>query len=374
MDFLRSSVHSRKCGFSNQKVWERSYRRQGNLMGVGLDEIAKLCGVSRSTVSRVINNDPRVRSETRKRVQSVIRAKNYRPNPVARSLAGGHSKVIGLVIPMGVGRLFTDPYFPQLIQGVSKACNARDYSIMLWIAEPEYERRTIGQIINNQLLDGVIVSSSLVDDPLLDALDESNLPFITIGRHPTNNQISYVDVDNLGSAREMVSYMLRLGYRRIGTIAGPQKMVAGIDRLKGYIAAHKFLSIPVDPDLIVESDFSEEGGYHAMQQLWQHRPDAVFAASDAMAIGSTKAIQEKGLRVPEDIAVVGFDDLPFASRSTPPLTTVRQPTGRVGAVAVDTLISMIEKTAIGPHRIILPTEMVIRNSCSLVSLQSKKEV
>lgn len=342
-------------------------------MSVGLDEIAKLCGVSRSTVSRVINDDPRVRPETRSRVQTVIRAKNYRPNPVARSLAGGRTKVIGLVIPMGVGRLFTDPYFPQLIQGVSKACNAHDYSIMLWIAEPEYERRTIGQIINNQLLDGVIVSSSLLDDPLLDALAESKMPYMLIGRHPTNSKISYVDVDNLGSAREMVSYMLRLGYRRIGTITGPQKMVAGLDRLQGYIAAHNFLSIPVDPNLIVESDFSEEGGYLAMQQLWQYQPDAVFAASDAMAIGAAKAIQEKGLRVPEDIAVVGFDDMPFSSRCNPPLTTVRQPTGRVGAVAVDTLISMIEKTTIGPHRIILPTEMVIRNSCSLVSIQSQKE-
>ncbi len=340
-------------------------------MIIGLAEIAKESGVSRSTVSRVINNDPRVSPETRLRVQEVIRRLNYQPNPMARSLAGGRSRIIGLVIPIGVGRIFADPYIPQLIQGVSSACSARNYLVMLWAAEPEDERSTMQKILQNRLLDGVIISSMLMDDPLLEALPGSQMPFVAIGRHPGNPHIHYVDVDNIRSSREMVEFMLRQGSRRPGTICGPLRMIAGVDRLQGYREALEQWDLPVQPERIVMGDFSEESGYAGMQKLLLQDPDAVFAASDAMAAGALRAITEAGLQVPGDIALTGFDDMPFAARMSPPLTTVRQPILKVGAAAAETLINVIERDGNELHQVILPTELIIRESCRIVDLTNE---
>jgi LacI family transcriptional regulator len=266
------------------------------------------------------------------------------------------------VIPMGVSALFSDPYFPLLIQGIASACNAHEHSVMLWLAEPEYERRMIRQVLQGGLIDGVILASALMDDPMLEALRKRGLPFILVGRHPIDNEVSYVDVDNVNSAREMVAYLLRLGHKRVATIAGPNNMIAGADRLQGYLLALRNRGIASDPALVVEADFTEEGGYIAMQRLVPHSPDAVFVASDAMAVGALRALREAGKRVPEDIAIAGFDDIPFAARADPPLTTVRQPIQRMGTLAAETLIDLISYPQPQPRRIVLPTELLIRES------------
>ncbi len=328
-----------------------------------IEQIAKMSGVSRSTVSRVLNADPNVKETTRSRVMEVIERVNYRPNVVARRLASGRTHVLGLVIPTAVSSLFTDPYFPGLIQGVSMACNAREYSVMLWLAEPEQERRTIGQIANNGLLDGVIIASSFLDDPLQQTLIQIGMPFILIGRHVADPNVSYVDVDNLNSAREAVAYLIRLGRRRVATIAGPGNMIAGADRRAGYEAALRDRGLVPDLNLIAEGDFTEVGGYMAAQRLLPHQPDAIFAASDSMAVGALRALREAGRRVPDDVALVGFDDMPFTARTDPPLTTVRQPIQRTGQLAAETLMDMIDERSSRPRRIILPTELVIRASC-----------
>jgi LacI family transcriptional regulator len=333
---------------------------------VNIEEIAKISGVSRSTVSRVINNDTRVSEETRQRVQEVINRLGFQPNAMARSLAGGKSRILGLVIPVGVSTLFVDPYFPLLIQGVSLACNARDYSVVLWLAEPEYERRMMREILHNGLVSGVIVASMVFDDPIVRALAESNIPFILVGRHPQNEKISYVDVDNINSAREAVTHLLRLGRKRVATITGPQNMIVGMDRQQGYMDAIRWAGLAADPNLIVEGDFSDMGGYTSMQKLLPYHPDAVFAASDIMAVGAMRALSEAGLNIPVDVAVVGFDDLPIAAHTNPPLTTVRQPAMRTGTVSTEILIEMVEHPAPQPHRIVLPTELVIRSSCGSV--------
>ena len=333
---------------------------------LNIEEIAKISGVSRSTVSRVINNDARVRDETRQRVQEVINRLGFQPNAMARSLAGGKSHILGLVIPVGVSALFVDPYFPLLIQGVSSACNAREYSVVLWLAEPEYERRMMREILHNGLVSGVIVASMVFDDPIVHALAESDIPFILVGRHPDNEKISYVDVDNLNSAREAVSHLVRLGRKRVATITGPQNMVVGIDRYQGYLDAVRRAGLVVDPNLVAEGDFSDMGGYMCMKSLLPFRPDAVFAASDIMAVGAMRAINEAGLRIPVDVAVVGFDDIPVAAHTNPPLTTIRQPAMRTGSLSTEVLIDMVEHPVSQPHRIVLPTELVIRSSCGSV--------
>jgi LacI family transcriptional regulator len=332
-------------------------------MPLTLEDIARISGVSRSTVSRVINGNPNVKDHTRTKVMDVIQSINFQPNLAARSLAAGHTNVIGMVIPIGVSSIFSDPYFPLLIQGVSSTCNALGYSVMLWLAEPEHERTTINQILYSGLIGGVLVSSMSMEDPLIDRLYESNHPFITIGRHPINENINYVDVDNCAGAYQATMYILRTGHRRVATITGMMSSVGGKDRYQGYLDALHERGLPLIPELVAEGEYSDGSGYLAMKKLLPHKPDAVFVASDAMAFAAMRAIQEAGLHIPEDIAVVGFDDIPTSAISQPPLTTVRQPIQRTGSLAAEMLVDMIQHPDPQPRRIVLPTELVIRSSC-----------
>jgi len=335
-----------------------------------LEDIARLSGVSRSTVSRVINADSNVKEETRQKVLRVIQKINFQPNLAARGLAAGRTKIIGLVIPAGVAVIFTDPYFPLLIQGVSAGCNAHDYSVMLWLAEPEYVRRTISQILHNGLVDGVIVSSALMDDPIVRSMYESNMPFIQIGRHPTLD-VNYIDVDNARAAREATQHLMRLGRKRIATITGPQNQIGSYDRYQGYMKALSDSNQPVLPELVAEGDWTEAGGYTAMRRLIPYKPDALFAANDVMAAGALWALREAHICVPEDVAVVGFDDTPNASRTQPSLTTMRQPIQSMGMLAVDTLVDIIDHPGSETRHIIVATELVIRSSCG--TLKSRSE-
>jgi len=331
-------------------------------MPLTLEDIAHLSGVSRSTVSRVINADTNVKDETRQKVLKVIQSINFQPNLAARGLATGRTNVIGLVIPAGVSVIFTDPYFPQLIQGVSGACNTHNYSVMLWLAEPEYERRTVSQILHNGLVDGVIVSSTLMDDPIVKSLYESKMPFILIGRHPSLD-VNSIDVDNIHAGWEATLHLLRFGRKRIATITGPQNQIGSYDRYQGYVKGLSDRDQPVLPELVAEGDWTEAGGYAAMRRLIPNKPDAVFAANDVMAAGALSALREAQLRVPEDVAVVGFDDTPNASRTQPPLTTMRQPIQSMGTLAVETLIDIIDHPGSETRQIIVATELVIRSSC-----------
>jgi LacI family transcriptional regulator len=332
-------------------------------MPLTLEDIARICGVSRSTVSRVINGERNVSPETRQHVLEVIQEINFQPNLAARGLAAGKTRVLGLVIPMGVGAIFTDPFFPFLIQGVSSTCNALDYSVMLWLDEPEYERRTVRQILYNGLVDGVIVASMLMDDPILSALADGKLPYLQIGRHPVNPGVNFVDVNNIQGAYLAVCHLLQAGRRRIATITGPKNMIAGMDRFLGYRQALDEWGIPFDPALIVEGNFTDLSGYSAIQHLLPHHPDGLFSASDAMASGALRALHDSGVGVPGDVAVVGFDDIPFSAHTDPPLTTIHQPIQRVGSVAAATLVEIIEQPKTQPRQVILPTELVVRASC-----------
>jgi LacI family transcriptional regulator len=331
-------------------------------MALTLEDIARLSDVSRSTVSRVINSNANVKEETRLKVLKVIQSINFEPNLAARGLATGRTNVIGVIIPARVSVIFSDPYFPLFIQGVSTACNNRNYSVMLWLAEPEYERRMISRILHNGLVDAVIVAKALIIDPIVDSLFESKMPFILIGRHPTLD-VDYLDVDNFQAGRKATLHLLRLGYKRIASITGPQDQVGGYDRYQGYLKALQDFDRPIRSELVVEGDFTEEGGYNAMIRLITQKPDAVFVASDQMAYGVMRAIHESQLRIPEDVAVVGFDDLPSSSKTRPTLTTVRQPVAQMGTKAVELLINLIESDIKSTQQVIMDTELVVRESC-----------
>ncbi len=336
-----------------------------------LEDIARQAGVSRSTVSRVLNDHPNVREEVRRRVLEVIRQTGYHPNAAARTLASQRSLMLGLVLPRSVSSFFSDPYFPRLTQGIAQACNHYNYTLALFlVSSAEDEAKIYPRISRRGLLDGILLQSGQIGDQLMDRLLASNIPLVVIGRPFNPNGVSYIDVDNVNAAYNAVSHLIRLGYQRIATIAGPDNSTVSIDRKEGYTRALLERGRKVDPSLIAEGDFTEAGGYYAMQSLLPARPDAVFVASDAMAIGAMRAIREAGLRIPEDIAVVGFDDLPFASTTTPPLTTVRQPIAPLGFKAVEILLDLIENGVQPPRRVIMDTELVVRDSCGALKRRS----
>lgn len=334
------------------------------MQNLTLEEIGKRAGVSRSTVSRVINNQENVSAEVRRRVLEVIEETGYQPHAAARSLAAKRTRVIGLVIPRSVQAFFSDPYFPRLIQGIAQACNAREYTLSLFMFHTEADERDLyPRVISRGLTDGIIISSSLENDPLIPLLLDSDIPFVIHGRPLVSAAVNYVDVDNVGGAHNAVTHLIRSGRRRIGHIAGPQNASVGRDRREGYVNALVERGLAVRDELIVEGDFSETGGYRAAQRLLATELDAIFAASDMMAFGALRALQEAEHRVPEDVAMVGFDDLDAAAITRPPLTTVRQPIRQSGVTVVETLLDVVENGADPVHRVILPTQLVIRESC-----------
>jgi LacI family transcriptional regulator len=270
--------------------------------------------------------------------------------------------MIGLVIPRSVSSLFTDPYFPHLIQGIASACNQYHYTLSLFlVGSKEDEEQIVPRITRRGLLDGLICQSGLMGDKLIDHVAGADIPLVVAGRPYRTEGVSYIDVDNIQAAKTAVEHLIRLGYKRIGTIAGSRTV--GIDRKEGYLRALKEHGIKVDPSLIVDGDFTEACGYDSMKQLLKAKPDAVFAASDIIAIGGIRAVKEAGLRVPEDVAFVGFDDLPFTTLNDYHLTTVRQPVYEFGVKCVEILIDLIEHGTRPTRHITLGTEFIVRETC-----------
>jgi LacI family transcriptional regulator len=216
-----------------------------------LEQIAKIAGVSRSTVSRVINDHPNVKSEVRERVLKVVAETGYHPDPAARSLAGRRTGVIGLVVPRAVQLLFTDPYIPRLLQGITQACNAHDYTLSLFLLHTlEEETKLYPRFLRTQLFDGVIIQAAQIGDPLISQMIEHEVPFVMVGRPEDVSRVSFVNADNVVGAYTAVSHLIQLGYQRIATITGPLNTTAGLDRRQGYLNALKDRGRGGDKNLI----------------------------------------------------------------------------------------------------------------------------
>jgi LacI family transcriptional regulator len=328
-----------------------------------LEEVAELAGVSRSTVSRVVNNPEHVSPKNRERVLKVIKETGYRPNQAARILASRRSNIIGLIIPSRADLIFTDPYFAALITGISRACNAHDYTLTLFVFHSQKEQdRVYQRALGTGLLDGLIVTADKITDPLIPQIIARKIPAVYVG-HP-------LDKANVAGAYVAVSHLIRLGYHRIATITGPMSSTTSIDRHEGYVKALTERDRPIKDDLVVSGDFTRDSGHTAMRQLLPHKPDAVFVATDTMALGAIQAIHEANLAIPDDIAIVGFDDLPPAIIADPPLTTIRQPVSQNGMLAVETLIDLLETGPDPPRHTILPTELIIRATCGAMKIHS----
>jgi LacI family transcriptional regulator len=330
-----------------------------------LEDIAKKTGVSRSTVSRVVNADPNVSEKVRKRVLKVIQETGYHPHAAARTLASQRSWMIGMVLPHSISYLFTDPYYPHLTKGIAQGCNQNNYTLALFLVDTkDDEEKIFPRVSRKGLLDGVLVQSGHHgDQKIIGDLVNAKMPLVVVGRPFRSDNVSYIDIDNIKASFTAVNHLVQEGYQRIGTITGPENSTVGLDRKAGYLKALKEGGKTIDNSLITEGDFTEAGGYAAMMRLLPARPDAVFAASDIMALGAMRAVREVGLHVPEDIAFVGFDDLPMATLADVQLTTVRQPVIQFGIRAVELLIDRIENGISPPQHVIMEAKLVIRESC-----------
>jgi DNA-binding LacI/PurR family transcriptional regulator len=329
-----------------------------------LDEVARAAGVSRATVSRVVNGSPKVSPDLRRTVERAIDRLGYVPNRAARSLVTRRSESIAVVITEPATRLFSDPFFPRVVRGVSSALAARDLQLVLLMPDdPLDEARSIRYLTGGHV-DGVILVSLHGDDPIPQELAARRIPFVVVGRPPRGAEVDHVDADNRGGARLATQHLLDAGRRRIATITGPRDMVAGIDRLAGYRDALTEAGLEIEPDLIASGDFTHEGGAAAMEHLLTTRPDldAVFCASDLMAAAALGVLHGSGRQVPEDVAVVGYDDSPIAMTTRPPLTSIRQPVEEMGHELVDLLVGSIERRERVPRRVILATELIRRAS------------
>lgn len=333
--------------------------------GKSLEDIAKLSGVSRSTVSRVINQQAYVSEANRKKVLRIIQEHNFHPNLAARALASQRSKVIGVLIPHDVGDLFGDPFFPALLRGITTISGRRGYGVTLWLTSANNDDdRPYANAFNNSMIDGLLIASATFDNAFLHWLSKFPKPIVFVGRRPsTMPHFSYVDIDNVVGARLATRHLLEQGRRRIAMIEGRAHQIASDQRRDHYIETLQEMGFPVDYDLIVPNgNYTEQGGYDAMKNLLPKGVDGVFAANDMMALGALRAIREAGLRVPQDVAVIGFDNVPFAALSNPSLSTISQPIGQLGEESTSMLIDLLEQAPAQPMSKILPVELVMRES------------
>ncbi|MGW6056684.1 LacI family DNA-binding transcriptional regulator [Streptomyces sp. NPDC055189] len=338
-----------------------------------LEDVAHRAGVSKSTVSRVINGEPRVRASVAERIRQAVDELGYVPNQAARSLVTRRNNAVAVVVTEPQNRLFVDPYFNHLLRGIRQELVQQGAQpVLLFIEEPDDYPR-VGNFLGGGHVDGALLFSLRTDDPLPAMVERMGLPAVfggrpaVVGSGHRSHTYTYVDADNRGGAREAARYLLSQGRRRIATITGPLNQASAIDRLDGY----RDVLLDTPAQLIAEGDFTLQGGADAMTVLLDRSPDldAVFVASDVMASGALRTLREHGRRVPEDVAVVGFDDLPAIAESTePPLTTVHQDIEGMGRLMAQVLFKRAsEQPASGdgsppPSSVVTPTRLVVRQS------------
>lgn len=346
----------------------RSVDARSNGRGPGgsptLDEVARLAGVSRATASRAINGGHRVSPTARDAVDTAVRTLGYTPNPAARSLVTRRTDSVAVVVPEPDDRVFSDPFFARTLNGVNRVLAERDLQLVLLLARPGQEEARMLRYLRNRHIDGAIVVSHHRADSLADHLSALDLPCAFVGRPWTSaDRVAYVDTDNVAGGRVATEALLERGCRRIATIAGPADMTVGQDRLEGWRTAMRAASLP--DDAVVHGDFTEEGGESAAAELLARHPDldGVVVASDLMAAGALKTLAGLGRRVPDDVAVVGYDDLGVAERTTPRLTTIHNPIGDMAEHATRLLLDQIEQDrGVQPMRVVFPPALVRRDS------------
>ena len=323
-------------------------------------DVAKKAGVSVATVSRVLNGSPLVTESVQHKVLHAVKELNYQPNRTAQRLRAGRSQVIGLIISD-----IQNPFFTAVVRGIEDVAYRDGYSLILCNSDedPEKEKLYIN-VMRSEEVAGVILASASEAAPQVDDLITYNIPVVAVDRQIADKQIDSVLAANIEGAREAVAYLIKLGHRHIGFVGLPLTHTPGKERYEGYSLALREHNLKLSTDLVCIADAKQQGGYEHTRDLLANQPHitALFVANNLMTLGALNAIRERGLKIPDEISVIGFDDMPWASLQQPPLTAVAQPTYELGQRAAELLLGRLKernKPAVLEH---LPTQLIVRGS------------
>ncbi|MEM6646884.1 MAG: LacI family DNA-binding transcriptional regulator [Bacteroidota bacterium] len=329
-----------------------------------IDDVAALAHVSRSVVSRVLNNHPNVSDAARERVQKVIREHNYRPSSVARSLASDRTYELCVMAPRRSNEVLSSGYWALTLLGISAGSLQRGYFASVSLVSPDMKEQIVDRITRHAF-DGYIMIAHDVATIVADALQDSPKPLVLIGHDPEFPKLPSIDIDNWNGGYLAGRHLAQLGYTSIGVMLGPKAAKETNDRKAGFETALREAGLHIRREHQAYCHYSWETGYIVMQE-WiasGHCPRAIFCTSDVKATGALRALYEAGLRVPEDVAVVGFDDLPASAYAVPPLTTVHQPIYEKGVRAAHILIDLVEGKPVPESHLSLPPHLVVRQTC-----------
>jgi LacI family transcriptional regulator len=329
---------------------------------ISLKDVAKLAGVGLGTASRVLNNHPSVTEETRKAVQEAMKTLSYQPNAIARSLKMNSTMTVGIVIPD-----ISSAFFPEIVRGIEDIANQCQYNIILSNTDLDFDKEKDAlNMFHEKKVDGVLFISNTVSSSTMEKFKEMNIPVVLVATRDKEGVLPSVTIDNEKAAYEAVDYLCGLGHKKIAMIAGLfDDPNAGIPRLQGYIRALSENGLRFDKDLIQQGDYGYKSGYDSIRELLDKNivPTAVFAASDLMAIGASRAMLERGLRIPEDISIIGFDGVEAAEFFYPAITTMSQPRYEMGAEGMRLLTKLMNKEEIEEKNVLLEFELIERESC-----------
>jgi DNA-binding LacI/PurR family transcriptional regulator len=327
-------------------------------------EVARSAAVSTATVSRVVNGSPNVRPATREAVLRAIERLGYIPNRAARTLVTRRTDTIALVVSESETRVFSDPFFPRIVRGVSAALAQTDLQLLLLMARDDREHAKVERYVRQGHVDGVILMSLHGDDPLPKTLPRLGVPTVLVGRPRRDERLPWVDADNRGGARAATAHLLEAGRSNVAAITGPLDMTVGVDRFEGYRDALREGGRRFRKRLVAHGDFSRDSGARAMRELAAQVPDvdAVFVANDPMAMGALEALRSLRRRVPEDVAVIGFDDVADAAATDPPLTTVSQPLEEMTKAMAELLLRRMNGLGEEDESVVCTTRLVVRAS------------
>lgn len=336
-------------------------------------DVAREAGVSTTTVSHALNGTRFVAEATRRRIDDAVERLQYEVNSVAQSLKRDKSDAIGLLITD-----ISNPFFTSLVRGVEDVANRAGYSVILCNTDEDPAKElTYLRVLRRKRVDGILLAPTGTRQPLLDGLVDDGFPVVCIDRPSPGSPCDAVLVDNVGGARAAVQHLIRLGHRRVGVISGLAPVGTSSERLDGYREALRDHGIPEDPALVREGNSRLDGGYRRVLELLDlpAPPTAVFTTNNLMTLGALGALQARGVRVPDDVAVVGFDDFEWAVVLRPRLTTVAQPTYEIGETAARLLLDRVERKSDGaPRRVVLPTRLLVRESCGADSQPEPQEL
>ncbi|MEH7108494.1 MULTISPECIES: LacI family DNA-binding transcriptional regulator [Bacillaceae] len=340
-------------------------------MVVTIKDVAKAANVSPSTVSRVIANNPRISEQTKRRVKEVMEELGYYPNLQARSLAAKSTQTIGVIMPNSAYHAFRNPFFPEVLRGISMNANESKYGIYLSTGATEEEiHEEVLSMVMGRRVDGIVLLYSRINDRTMQFLEEAGFPFTVVGRPSVNEErITYVDNDNVAISKQITNYLIKHGHKRIAYIGINYEFVVTFDRINGYKAALKEAGIPLNEEYIIHESYIIEKGKDSIRTLMelQTPPTALVTQDDLMAYEIISYLETLNIKVPNDISVVGFNNLSLSEHSRPPLTSVDIGTFQLGYEATKYLIEKIEQPDSLPKRITIPTKLIERKSVATIN-------